>query len=104
LAGLVMMDRLYRRAAAAVFRLLTTGAHEDLVRLGSRYGGWWVPKSVLTPAAVAYCAGAGEDITFDLALLEHGLRVTTFDPTPRAVSYVTSLGIADGRFRFAPVG
>jgi len=99
-----MMDRLYRRVAAAVFRLLTTGAHEDLIRLGSRYGGWWVPKSVLTRAAVAYCAGAGEDITFDLALLEHGLRVTTFDPTPRSVSYIASLAIADDRFRFAPVG
>jgi FkbM family methyltransferase len=99
-----MTDRLYRRAAAFVFRMLTTGVHEDLVRLGSRYGGWWVPTSVLTPGAVAYCAGAGEDVTFDLALLRHGVRVTTFDPTPRSVSYVTSLTIEDDRFRFAPVG
>jgi FkbM family methyltransferase len=102
--GQVMTDRLYRRAAAAIFRMLTTGAHEDLVRLGSRYGGWWVPRSVLAPGAVAYCAGAGEDITFDLALLEHGVRVTTFDPTPRSVAYVDSLRIEDERFRFIPVG
>ena len=102
--GLVMTDRLYRRAAAAIFRTLTTGAHEDLVRLGSRYGGWWVPRSVLTPRAIAYCAGAGEDITFDLALLGHGVRVTTFDPTPRSVAYIESLRIDDEHFRFVPVG
>jgi FkbM family methyltransferase len=100
----MMMDRLYQRAAAVVFRKLTIGAHEDLVRLGSQYGGWWVPRSVLTPGAVAYCAGAGEDVTFDLALLGHGVRVTTFDPTPRSVSYVNSLAIEDDRFRFVPVG
>src|SRR5262249_56464969 len=56
------------------------------------------------PDSVAYCAGAGEDITFDLALLEHGVRVTTFDPTPRSVAYVDSLKIEDERFRFVPVG
>jgi FkbM family methyltransferase len=99
-----MTDRLYRRAAAAIFRALTTGAHQDLVRLGSRYGGWWVPRSVLRPGAVAYCAGAGEDVTFDLALLEHGVRVTTFDPTPRSVAYVNSLRVEGGHFRFVPVG
>ena len=99
-----MIDRLYRRAATVLFRTLTTGAHEDLVRLGSPYGGWWVPTSVLTPGAVAYCAGAGEDVTFDLALLSRGVRVTTFDPTPRSMSYVNSLQIEDDRFRFAPVG
>jgi FkbM family methyltransferase len=101
---LVKTDLLYRAAAAAVFRTLTTTAHEDLVRLGSQYGGWWVPTSVLTPGAVAYCAGAGEDVTFELALLRHGVRVTTFDPTPRSVSYVASLTIEDDRFRFVPVG
>jgi FkbM family methyltransferase len=99
-----MTDRLYRHAAAALFRALTTDTHEDLVRLGSAYGGWWVPTSVLTPGAVAYCAGAGEDVTFDLALLEHGLRVTTFDPTPRSVTYVNSQRIEDERFRFVAVG
>jgi FkbM family methyltransferase len=100
----VITDRIHQRAAAVVFRILTIGAREDLVRLGSGYGGWWVPRSVLAPGAVAYCAGAGEDVTFDLALLEHGVRVTTFDPTPRSVSYVDSLKIENERFRFVPVG
>ena len=99
-----MTDRLYRHAAALVLHAIARGARHDLVRLGSEYGGWWVPTSVLEPGAVAYCAGAGEDITFDLALLEHGLRVTTFDPTPRSSRYVESLAIGDDRFRFEPIG
>ncbi|BEP12756.1 hypothetical protein acdb102_10670 [Acidothermaceae bacterium B102] len=75
-----------------------------LVRLGSAYGGWWVPESLLRKDVVAYCAGAGEDITFDLALLEHGLRVTTFDPTPRAIAYVSAVAPSSPAYRFEPVG
>jgi FkbM family methyltransferase len=79
-------------------------SRNDLVRLGSQYGGWWVPRGVLRPGAVAYCAGAGEDITFDLALLDRGLRVTTFDPTPRAISYVATTAPGSTNFRFRAVG
>jgi len=102
--GQVLADRLYKRAATIAFRRIAVSSHQEFVRLGSRYGGWWVPRSVLAPGGVAYCAGAGEDVTFDLALLEHGLFVTTFDPTPRSIDYVTSLGIDDQHFRFLPVG
>lgn len=76
----------------------------DLVRLGSELCGWWVPAGLVRPGAVAYCAGAGWDITFDLELLARGCRVTTFDPTPHAIDYVESLGVSDPGFRFVPVG
>ena len=75
-----------------------------LVRLGSKYGGWWLPSSCLTPGAVAYCAGAGEDITFDLELFDAGLEVVVFDPTPRAIEHVNKVAPKDDRFRFLPVG
>lgn len=74
-----------------------------MVRLGSSYGGWWVPQRVLDDTAVAYCIGAGEDISFDLELLANGLTVRTFDPTPRASSYVDSLNIRSESFSFVPV-
>jgi FkbM family methyltransferase len=77
---------------------------DNLVRLGSAYGGWWVPHSVLRPGATAYCAGAGEDITFDLALLDRGMSVTTFDPTPRAIAYVARTAPSQATFRFEPIG
>lgn len=76
-----------------------------LVRLGSGYGGWWVPSSCLVPGMVAYCVGAGEDITFDLSLWEMGLRIRTLDPTPRAIQHVErhAPAGADGRFVFLPL-
>ena len=47
-----------------------------------------MPDFSLKPGSNAYCAGAGEDISFDLALHARGVAVTCFDPTPRAVEYV----------------
>jgi len=76
----------------------------DLIRLGSAYGGWWIPGDSAKAGAVAYCAGAGEDITFDLALLDVGCLVTTFDPTPRAIAHVEENAPPTRRFRFEPVG
>ena len=77
---------------------------EELVHLGTGYGGWWIPVSALRPGAVAYCAGAGQDISFDIALHERGLRVVTMDPTPRAVAYVTKVAPSTERFEFVQVG
>jgi FkbM family methyltransferase len=76
----------------------------DLVRLGTEYGGWWLPEFVLRPGAVAYCAGAGDDISFDLALHDRGMRVVTIDPTPRAVSHANVVAPKSDRFAFVPVG
>lgn len=84
--------------------ILRTAKRSDLVRLGSDLGGWWVPQPAVRPGAVAYCAGAGEDITFDLALLAKGCRVVTFDPTPRAIEHVQKSAPGDGSFRFVPIG
>ena len=75
-----------------------------LVRLGSDLGGWWLPEFALRPGAVAYCVGAGEDISFDLALHDRGMRVVTIDPTPRAQSYVQAVAPTSDRFAFLPVG
>ena len=63
-----------------------------LVRLGTRYGGWWIPERVLNSGGVAYCAGVGEDASFDRSLADRGLEVWSFDPTPRSVSYIESKG------------
>ena len=99
-----MIRQIRSRALQTLLAVLLQPNESGLVRLGSAYGGWWVPEDALSPGAVAYCAGAGEDITFDLALHERGLRVTTFDPTPRAIEHVNGLQVGDAGFRFVPVG
>ena len=75
-----------------------------LVEVGVGYGAWWVPSESVRPDAVAYCVGAGEDITFDLELHEAGLCVRTLDPTPRAIAHVQAVAPASDRFTFMPVG
>ena len=72
-----------------------------------RCGGWWFSPEGLSRDSVVYSLGVGEDIGFDLALIERfGASVHAFDPTPGAVQWVKSrhlpaelhfhqLGIAD---------
>jgi FkbM family methyltransferase len=60
-----------------------------LERLDSPYGGWIIPRGRLKSNAVCYLVGAGEDISFDLAVSDqYGCAVHIFDPTPRAVEHV----------------
>lgn len=64
---------------------------EKLLRIGSTYGGWSVPETAVIPNATAVCVGAGEDISFDVALNRCGMNVFTLDPTPRAATHVRHL-------------
>lgn len=84
--------------------VLRPGPGAGLVRLGTVYGGWWLPSRSLRHGAVAFCAGAGEDISFDLELFDRGLDVIVFDPTPRAIAHVEKCSPDHERFRFLPIG
>jgi FkbM family methyltransferase len=65
----------------------------ELLRLGTGYGGWIIPvDSGLTTDSLCYCAGAGEDISFECALVERfGCHVRIIDPTPRAIQHFQNL-------------
>lgn len=81
--------RLLQRLLRALYLERDTA---PLERIGTRYGGWWCCSGVLRPGQVALCAGAGEDVSFDVALNAHyGMRVVCVDPTPRAVAHVGGL-------------
>jgi FkbM family methyltransferase len=59
------------------------------IRLGTIYGGWTILESFLNDKSIVYCAGAGEDISFDIALAAtYNCPVYIFDPTPKAIAYV----------------
>lgn len=59
-----------------------------LETLGTHYGGATVPLNFLNRRSICYCAGAGEDISFELEIAEkYGCQVFIFDPTPRAIKY-----------------
>ncbi len=76
-----------------------------LERIGSQYGGWAVPKDLISSEWICYCGGAGEDITFDLGIIERfGVHVYCFDPTPRSAAHVARAAEGVSRFHFYPVG
>lgn len=85
-------------------------------RFGSVYGGWEVVTKSLSDDSIVYSIGVGQDVSFDLALIERfDLPIFAFDPTPKSLKWVEqqalpelfkvhSYGIADfdGTVSFNP--
>ncbi len=72
--------------------------------LGSDYGGYPICLEPLERGSIVYSLGVGEDISFDVAVLEKfGADVFAFDPTPRAAEWVGRHAPPDG-FHFYPYG
>ncbi|GMQ82895.1 MAG: hypothetical protein BMS9Abin05_2361 [Rhodothermia bacterium] len=95
-------------------RLVRAGIGKDIfprvqvryptTRLGSPYGGWSIIAESLNRESIVYSFGVGEDISFDLALInEFGLTVHAFDPTPKSIAWVRKQSVPD-RFILHEVG
>jgi FkbM family methyltransferase len=88
----------FRRAAKPAER-------DDLVLIGSDYGGWAIPAGPIESSWVCYSGGVGKDISFDMGFIERfGCTVHAFDPTPSSVEYVKEAAAGEERFRFHPWG
>lgn len=69
-------------------------ASQDIktISIGATYGGWSVPVGFINEKSICYCAGAGEDISFDTGLVQrYGCNVWVLDPTPRAIKHFETL-------------
>jgi len=76
----------------------------SLQRVGSAYGGYFVDESMIRREAVVYSLGIGEDISFDLSLIENmGVEIQAFDPTPRVRDWIASQTLPK-QFRFREMG
>jgi FkbM family methyltransferase len=77
----------------------------DLQEIGTEYGGWVVPTTMLNSHSVCYCFGCGEDISFDLGLIEEfGCDVFGYDPTPRAIAHVKQVAGQNSQYHFFELG
>jgi FkbM family methyltransferase len=80
-----------RRFQARVPRVVTLHPAPGIERVGTAYGGWPVPLRLLDSSSVVYSVGAGDDISFDVGLIERtGCEVHSFDPTPEAAEHVAA--------------
>ena len=58
------------------------------VRLGTKYGGWWVDANSLDPAPFVIDCGLGRDISFDIEFLARfGGTVFGLDPNPESLAW-----------------
>jgi FkbM family methyltransferase len=76
----------------------------ETVWLGNPGASWCVCPEGLSAESVVYSAGVGEEISFDLALIERfGMQVHAFDPTPRSIAWVRNQALPE-EFVFHPHG
>ena len=74
------------------------------LHLGTEYGGWTVQPELLSRDSIVYSVGVGEDISFDLALIErYQCDVHAFDPTPKSIAWLGAQQLPP-QFRFQPIG
>jgi FkbM family methyltransferase len=77
---------------------------EPLVHLGSHWSGWDVPGDLISADWTTYCVGAGDDVSFDLSLIErYGCRVRSFDPHEVYRDRAMTQAGGDPRFTFLAV-
>ncbi len=76
---------------ASTHRFASRSADWDLIRLGTDYGGWFIPSAFLDAAPLQKVAvvsvGLGFDVSFDHSLLERGVLVIGLDPLPASALY-----------------
>lgn len=71
---------------------------------GTEYGGWYICPDNISKNSVIYSFGVGEDISFDLSIIENfGANIYAFDPTPRSIEWVNSQ-LLPPQFRFFNYG
>lgn len=60
-------------------------------RHGTVYGGWNIIPNSLNESSIVYTFGIGEDISFDLSLIQkYNCKVQAFDPTPRVTEWLAA--------------
>lgn len=71
---------------------------------GTDYGGFYVDVSLIKPSSTLFSFGVGEDMSFDLAVHNLGVKnIHLFDPTPKAIAFVKSQNLP-AAFSFHPFG
>ena len=87
------------------FSRMKAQPRDDLEQMGTEYGGWVIPVSLLDKDAICYCVGCGEDISFDISLIDRfGCDVFAFDPTPRAIEYVKKTAGNNTQYHLFEIG
>lgn len=71
---------------------------------GNHYGGFFIYPDGLNQESIIYSFGIGEDISFDLDVINnHKCNVFAYDPTPKSINWLSTQNLPDN-FHFQPYG
>ncbi len=84
--------------------VFSLGTHIPMEKHGSDHSGWTIEKDSLNPKSLVYSFGVGEEISFDLSIIEkYNCPIFAFDPTPRVHDWLSKQTLPNN-FVFSPVG
>lgn len=76
----------------------------NITKLGSEYGKHYAVLDFLNKNSLVYSFGIGEDITFDLELMNRiGCEINAFDPTPKSLKWIKEQKLPE-KFKFFEYG
>lgn len=78
----------------------------DLIRLGTPYGGWFVPRNMTSTnkSLVVVSAGLGHDTSFDFEIIKNGCFVLGLDPLLECCQIAQKQLGANGDFKILNLG
>lgn len=75
-----------------------------ITTFGNEGTAWTLIPELLNENSVVYSFGVGDDISFDLCLINHvDLQVFAFDPTPKSIDWIATQNLPK-QFTLYPVG
>ena len=87
-----------------IFYLLATKKRSGLVTLGDACS-WTICDKDLDANSHILCAGAGNDISFEKALIaSYGCKAVLLDPSPTGIATVQRENLPDESLKFLPTG
>jgi len=71
---------------------------------GNPSANWTLVTDLLNEASVVYSFGVGDDISFDLSVINHvDLQIYAFDPTPKSIEWISTQNLPK-QFILNPIG
>jgi FkbM family methyltransferase len=98
-----IIKRFYQKTSGQV-KHLSKDIKIEKKWFGNGYGGFFVHPNVLSNKSIIYSVGIGEDISFDLAIInDYDCNIFGFDPTPKSIKWINSQ-ILPISLKFYPFG